>query len=348
MSGDNGASEHTGATLRAVAEDAGVSLSTASKVLNGRPDVSPKTQERVLRSATSLGYHARVRGRRRASSVLILFDDLISPYSLSVLSGATEAAMRLRQSLIVERMLTDGEPAGLTKQWFDSVAARGIGALVTITTPLTERELQWCADAGIALVVVDPIGSTTPTTVTISATNWAGGREATKHLIGLGHSRIGFLNGPPTSQPARERLHGYTSALTDAGIAFDPSLVLGDAYAVEPSLHAAHRLFSLPEPPTAVFASSDASALGTLRAAFERGLHVPRDLSVVGFDDTLMARWAPIPLTTVHQPLVEMGKVAVERVVTLADDPDAFSHPFQLETHLIVRETTGPVRTDEH
>ncbi|WP_446665727.1 LacI family DNA-binding transcriptional regulator [Flexivirga sp. B27] len=333
-----------GATLRAVAEDAGVSQSTASKVLNGRADVSSKTKERVLRSAADLGYNARRRARHRANSVLILFDDLISPYSLSVLSGATEAAMRLGQSLVVERMLTeDGELQGLTKPWFDTVSARGIGALVTVTTPMTEREQQWCAEAGIALVVVDPIGETTSSTVSISATNWAGGREATQHLLDLGHRRIGFLNGPPASQPARERLHGYTSALTDAGIAFDPDLVLGDVYAVEPSLAAAHELLALPDPPTAVFASSDASALGALRAAMERGMSVPRDLSVVGFDDTLMARWAPIPLTTVYQPLVEMGKVAVERVLTLADDPDAFSHPFQLETHLIVRKTTGPL-----
>lgn len=328
-------------TLRAVAADAGVSLSTASKVLNGRPDVSKATQQRVLRSAANLGYNTRRRARQGAKSVLILFDDLISPYSLSVLSGATEAAARLGQSLIVERMLGD-EPRGLTAGWFDSVAARGIGALVTVTTPLTDRELQWCSDAGIALVVVDPIGTTTKSIVSISATNWAGGREATQHLLDLGHRRIGFLNGPPHSQPARDRLHGYTSALTDAGIDFDPALVLGDVYAVEPSLAAAHELLALPEPPTAIFASSDASALGTLRAAVERGLTVPRDLSVVGFDDTLMARWAPIPLTTVYQPLVEMGKVAVERVLTLADDPDAFSHPFQLETHLIVRKTTGP------
>ncbi|GAB3496897.1 LacI family DNA-binding transcriptional regulator [Flexivirga lutea] len=330
-------------TLRAVAEDAGVSMSTASKVLNGRPDVSPKTAEKVLRSAANLGYHARHRARQRANSVLILFDDLISPYSLSVLSGATEAAMRLGQSLVIERMLTDEQPRGLTKRWFDSVAARGIGALVTVTTPMTDLELQWCADAGIALVVVDPIGTTTRSVVTVAATNWAGGREATQHLLDLGHRRIGFLNGPPTSQPARERLHGYTSALTDAGIDFDPALVLGDVYAVEPSLHAAHAMLALPDPPTAIFASSDASALGTLRAAMERGMTVPGDLSVVGFDDTLMARWAPIPLTTVYQPLVEMGKVAVERVLTLADDPDAFSHPFQLETHLIVRKTTGPL-----
>lgn len=333
------------ATLRAVAEDAGVSQSTASKVLNGRADVSPSTKERVLRSAAHLGYNARRRARRSANSVLILFDDLISPYSLSVLSGATEAAMRLGQSLVVERMLTaDGQLQGLTKPWFDAVSARGIGALVTVTTPMTERELQWCADAGIALVVVDPIGETTSSTVSISATNWAGGREATQHLLDLGHRRIGFLNGPPASQPGRERLHGYTSALTDAGIAFDPDLVRGDVYAVEPSVRAAHELLALPDPPTAVFASSDASALGALRAAMERGLSVPADLSVVGFDDTLMARWAPIPLTTVYQPLVEMGKVAVERVLTLADDPEAFSHPFQLETHLIVRKTTAPLR----
>ena len=330
------------ATLRAVAEEAGVSMSTASKVLNGRPDVSPRTQERVLRSAASLGYHSRRRARRRTNSVLILFDDLISPYSLSVLSGATEAAMRLRQSLVVERIVSEEQPRGLTKQWFDSVAARGINALVTVTTPLTDRELGWCADAGIALVIVDPIGTTTRSTVSISATNWAGGRAATQHLLDLGHRRIGFLNGPADSEPARERLHGYTSALTDAGIDFDAELVVGDVYAVEPSVHSAHTLLALPDPPTAVFASSDASALGTLRAAMERGLVVPQDLSVVGFDDTLMARWAPIPLTTVHQPLVEMGKVAVERALTLADDADAFSHPFQLETHLIVRETTAP------
>lgn len=331
-------------TLRAVAEHAGVSLSTASKVLNGRPDVSSQTQERVLRSASELGYHARARARRKTDAVLILFDELVNPYSPAVLGGATEAATRLHQTLIVERVLAGSTPRQLSKQWFDSIAARGVHALIVVTTPLTDRELQWCTDAGIALVAVDPIGRTTTSILSISATNWAGGREATEHLLGLGHRRIGFVSGPPDSLPARDRLHGYTSALSDAGIAFDPDLVAGDAYSVETSFRAAHQLLDLEVPPTAIFASSDISALGTLRAAAERKLAVPQDLSVVGFDDTLIARWAPRPLTTVRQPLAEMGKCAVDRVLALAADPAAFAHPVQLETELIVRETTGPVR----
>nr|WP_281358926.1 LacI family DNA-binding transcriptional regulator [Flexivirga aerilata] len=330
--------------MRAVADDAGVSMSTASKVLNGRPDVSPETQERVLRSAATLGYQSRHRARRRLPSVLMLFDDLVSPYSLAVMSGATEAAARSRQSLTVERVIEDIEPRALSKAWFDAAAARGVGGIIAVTTPLTDREVEWCAQAGLALVVVDPIGTVSKSVVSISATNWAGGRAATEHLISLGHRRIGFVDGPPTSLPARERLHGYTSALIDHGIEPSPELRAGDLYAVEQARHAGHQLLALPDRPTAIFASSDASALGTLRAATERGLAVPDDLSIVGFDDTIMARWAPVPMTTVRQPLAAMGKVAVERVVALAEDPGAFAHPFQLETELIVRETTAPPR----
>lgn len=328
--------------LRAVAEHAGVSLSTASKVLNGRPDVSRETQQRVMGAAQSLGYRAKPRPRSQQATLLMLFGELESPYNLAVLSGATAAAARAGIPLAVERMVPDADPAVLSRSWFDAAAARGVGGVVAVTTPLRDQHVAACSAAGIALLRVDPIGALSTPVVSISATNWAGGRAATEHLIELGHRRIGFVAGPAASQPATERLEGYRSALREHDLPFDAGLVAGDEFVVEPSRVAAHRLLDLSDPPTAIFAASDAGALGVLRAAAERDLRVPQDLSVVGFDDTMMARWLPEPLTTVRQPLTQMGQVAVERAAALMADPDAFAHPFQLETELVLRTTTAP------
>lgn len=331
-------------TLQAVADAAGVSLSTASKVLNGRPDVSAATHQRVSKAAEAMGYRTRPRAKERRKALVILFDTLMSPYSLQILDGAVRASMRAGFELVTLSLSDDEDDQRpvLSRDWIDGLAASGFAGLITVTSPVTDEHADWCAAAGLALVVVDPAVALHRSVVTISSTNWAGGKLATEHLLGLGHTRIGFIAGSAGSVPATERLQGYRSALEQHGIPYDPDLVRGNGFDAESGREAARVLLQRSPRPTALFVSSDAGAIGALRATGEVGLQVPTDLSVVGFDDTLMAPWAATPLTTVRQPLPSMGQVAVERTIALARDPGLFSHPFQLETELVVRESTAP------
>lgn len=329
-------------TLQEVADAAGVSLSTASKVLNGRPDVSEGAQQRVSTAAQNLGYRARPRAHAPRTTLAILFDTLMSPYALQILDGAVHAAMRAGYELVTLCMSDDedDECPVLSHDWVDRLGSRGYAGLIAVTSPVTDEHAQWCADAGLALVVIDPATAVSDSVVTISATNWEGGKTATRHLLDLGHRRIGLIAGTRTSVVATERLQGYRTALEECGIDFDPDLVRGNGFDPESGHAGADDLLGLDARPTAVFATSDAAAIGVLRSASEHGLVVPRDLSVVGFDDTLMAQWASTALTTVRQPLPSMGQVAVERTIALAKDAKLFSHPFQLKTQLIVREST--------
>jgi len=165
---------------------------------------------------------------------------------------------------------------------------------------------------------------------------------ATDHLIGRGHRRIGAIGGPPDYLCSRARLDGYRSALERAGLDYDPALVRpGDFYYEGGFVHGGE-LLDLADPPTAIFAGSDQQALGVYEAARQRGLRIPQDLSVVGFDDLPVVRWLSPPLTTVRQPLAEMGRAAADMLGTLIEGLPLPSKRVELTTELIVRESTAP------
>jgi LacI family transcriptional regulator len=338
-------------TLRAVAERSGVSMATASKVMNGRADVRDATRDSVHRAARELGYEHAPKKRPGGESVVISFDALNNPYSIEILHGATLAARRAGVDLVITSMEPENgrDPGGMTKQWFRAMAERGHDAVISVTAPITAEQLAWSRACALPLLVIDPIvgeGDLSPEgLVRISSTNWAGGRAATRHLLDLGHERIGIALGAERSAPVRERLDGYRSALETAGIDFDPGLVVGARYTFEEGRRAGRELLEdldAGRRPTAIFATSDTIALGLLRTAHELGIRVPEELSIIGFDDTLLASWTNPQLTVIKQPLFAMGQVAVERAIALANDPDRFAMPFQLETQLVVRESTGP------
>jgi LacI family transcriptional regulator len=176
----------------------------------------------------------------------------------------------------------------------------------------------------------------------VGSTNFAGGLSATQHLLGLGHRRIGYVGGPPGSGCNQARLHGYRAALESAGIAPDPELVHNEHFHFEVGLRAGAHLLNLPHRPTAVVGGSDTIALGITEAARVRGLRIPQDLSVTGFDDTELARMASPPLTVIRQPLREMGRVAVKTVLQMAAGETLDSHHVELATELVVRSTTAP------
>jgi LacI family transcriptional regulator len=195
---------------------------------------------------------------------------------------------------------------------------------------------------GVPVVLVDQVGSSDQSLPTVAATDWAGGRDATEHLLRLGHRRIWFITGPVEQICHRDRLSVYRAALRRAGVDYDAGLVRhGDSLVSGGRIRGAE-LLGLPEPPTAVISGSDEQAYGVYQAARERGVRIPADLSVVGFDDVELCQWVSPPLTTVRQPLAEMAREATRMVIELSRDGSRVTPRVELATAVIERESTAP------
>lgn len=330
-----------------VAKGAGVSISTASKALNGRSDVSAATRRRVLAAASEVGYQAGTFGDTEYPLIALVADELLTTYTLEVIRGAATAAINAGVGLLTlytPSHPADGGPAPLTNEWFDILRTRHFVGLIVVTAELSERHMDKAAQTGIELVVIDPANPLPLTATSIGSTNWNGGVEATQHLVDLGHRRIGYIGGPEKSVPARERFQGYLSALAMNGIKADSALLRTSDFSRESGLKAGAELLRLPagSRPTAIFGVADNAALGAYEAARRMGLNIPDDLSVVGFDDSLIARNATPGLTTVHQSLEAMGSTAVRTLVDRAAGRPTTSGPIRLATRLVVRESTAP------
>ncbi len=329
-------------TIAAIARLAGVSVPTVSRVINGRSDVSPQTRERVEELLTRHGYRRRPASMRTSSGLIdLVFNDLDSPWAVEIIRGVEDVAHAAGIGTVVSAIHRRTVPA---KQWLDNMRSRATeGVIFVISTlePPLQAELR---RLNIPVVIVDPSGVPPQEAPTIGATNWAGSLRATEHLIGLGHRRIGFIAGPPQLMCSRARLDGYRTALETAGVSFDDDLVFQGDFYHESGFTGGSRLLQLPEPPTAIFASSDQMALGVYEAVRRAGLRVPDDVSVVGFDDLPEVRWSSPPLTTVRQPLAEMGMVAARTVLRLAQREKIESPRIELATELVVRDSTAPPR----
>lgn len=332
-------------TLGAVARAAGVSKATASKVLNNRPDVAEATRARVREAIDTLGYRPTTGSRETAAapSVTVVFDAFVNLYSAQVLSGIVAAGRELGVDIVVTDLGANG--TRLSRKRLREIAASGRLGLIVVTAELTREQVAACAEAGLGLVVIDPVSldpGTAEQLVSVSATNWSGGVEATEHLLALGHRRIGFAGGPAASRPAQQRLHGHLAAMEDASIDVDRELILMRGFSYEDGRDTANALLALADPPTAIVAGCDASALGVMEAARSRGLRLPEELSIVGFDDTYAAAWTSPQLTTVRQPMREMGRVALRTLMSLRAGQRPDTHHFELATTLVVRASTCP------
>ena len=333
-------------TIDDVAARAGVSRAAVSKALNERDDVAADTRARILAAARELGYRPTTerRGAPRRPTLAAVLDVLESPYMTHVLGGILTAATAAGVDLVV-RLAPDRDARvtrAAARAWVDEQRAAGVVGVVGLTLARPDALLLAAQGAGLPFVMVDPVDTQEARVVSIGATNWAGGRTATEHLLTLGHRRIAWIGGPDGSTAARERLHGYRAALDSAGVEHDPALVRSDEFAVESGIRHARDLLHLAAPPTAVVAGDDEIAVGVLAAAQELGVAVPDRLSVVGFDDTPQASWTSPRLTSVHQPLDGMGRMAVETVLGMAAGHEPASWYVELATTLVVRESTAP------
>ncbi|MFI6820300.1 LacI family DNA-binding transcriptional regulator [Micromonospora sp. NPDC050187] len=323
-----------------IARLAGVSVPTVSRVINGRSDVAPQTRERVEELLTRHGYRRRPPSRRpRSGLVDLVFNDLDSPWAVEIIRGVEDVAHSSGVGTVVSAIHRRTSSA---KQWLDNMRTRSTEGVIFVTSmvaPPLQAELR---RLNIPVVIVDPAGVAPQEAPTVGATNWAGSLRANQYLLGLGHRRIGFIAGPPQLMCSRARLDGYRAALEAAGIAFDDALVRPGNFYHEAGYAAGTQLLALPDPPTAIFASSDQMALGVYEAVRKRGLRVPDDVSVVGFDDLPEVRWCSPPLTTIRQPLAEMGMLAARTVLRLARGEKIESPRVELATELVVRDSAAP------
>lgn len=327
------------ATLAEIAREAGVSAPTVSKVLNGRADVAPATRHRVEGLLRAHGYRRRRAEATRSPLIDLVFHELDSAWALEVIRGVENVARVAGLSVVLSESAGRLTPG---RTWADQVAARRPHGVILVLSELDESQRALLTSRSIPFVVMDPAGDPGTDVPSIGATNWQGGLAATRHLVELGHTRIGAITGPSRMLCSRARVDGYRAALETAGLPVDPSLIAAGDFHHDAGHRLGLQLLGRPDRPTAVFAGNDLQALGLYEAARELGLRVPEDVSVVGFDDLPVARWVGPPLTTVRQPLTEMAEAAARLVLDLGrGDATAAATRVELATSLVVRSSTA-------
>lgn len=329
-----------GPTVRAIAAHAGVSIATVSRVLNDQEHVSPATRELVQQAIGELGGRGPRRRPARAGAVFLRCPYVLTDYFGLIVSSIAET-LDLHGRQVV---LNAGEAAQHNRVLPTLPTRPGIGGAIVVLPPEPGDELIALQSAGFPFVIVDPREDVPRDIAAVSASHFAGSRSLTAHLTGLGHRRIGLLAGPHNWLAGNARRAGHVSALADAGVLLDPELVLAGEPTVRFGFEAAHQLLSEPDRPTALVAFNDKVASGAMAAADRLGLRVPEDLSIAGFDDIDLAQATRPALTTVRQPLAEMGRIAVGLLVRLLDHHRLDALHVELATELIIRESTGPAR----
>jgi len=329
-------------TIRDVAEAAGVSISTVSRVLNNKVDVAPETSRNVQTVIEKLGYTSSLAARslrsRKTNVIGLVLFDIVDPFSVQVLRGIDRAIRELDYDLIVytsgvfrAKQISDRERRNVSL--LDSSITDGI--IIVAPSADTFQTVS-------PIVVIDP-NHENPDYPAVIAQNCEAALTAMKYLTSLGHQRIGFIGGRPELQSAIQRMQGYRDGLCQAGLPFDPDLVQVGDYYKETGYLCAQRLIKLPDPPTAIFAANDQSAFGVYQAAQEAGLRIPGDLSVVGFDNIPESAFVTPALTTVDQSIEQMGFLATGLLVRLLSDEELENRIYTIPTHLVVRESCAPI-----
>jgi LacI family transcriptional regulator len=333
-------------TLASVARQAGVSAPTVSKVVNGREDVAPETRARILAALEQSGYQSPQLRRSTAevgTVVEVVIDVLDSAYMIEVLNGILQFAAAADVEILVS--VTGPGPSSLPspERRAQRMLDEGRAGMIVVTSAFSEAQLQAFRRRKIPVVVIDPLNPPSADVVSVGATNWAGGKAATEHLLDLGHRRIAYIGGIENAECNQARLHGYMAALMARGVAVEPRFIVsGGRFRRESGIAGFQELLKLDPLPTAIFAGSDTIALGVLSEAGRHGVRIPEDISLIGFDGTKQGAESVPSLSSVAQPLEDMGRAALRSVLRQADGEFPDSHRVELATHLIVRDSTAP------
>lgn len=322
------------ATIHDVAKAAGVSVSTVSRVLNGKIDVAEDTRQRIEAVIKQLGYASSLAARSMRSKkkflVGLIMPDIAYPFAWEVMKGVNHAIVESDFDLLVYTR-GDVHKYGTAEheQQIVSLLNSSITEGLVIVAPVSDS-----FTSNGPIVSVDHL-SPKPDYPSVHSTNYEGALEAMRYLISLGHRRIGFISGRVELLSSERRFQAYKDALNEAGVDFDPDLVAAGDYTTAVGYTCAQQLLNLPQPPSAIFAANDQSALGVYQAAQEKNLRIPDDLSLVGFDNIPDAAY--MNLTTVDQFIAEMGYQATKTLFRLIDGETLTTRIQQLPTRLVLR-----------
>lgn len=338
---------NTAPTIADVAREAQCSPMTVSRVINGETNVREGTREQVLSAIEKLNYVPNRAARSLAGGaqlrIALLFDNPSASYLSEFLMGALEEASRRDVYLVVQSCETIPESGGLIGKLIEG----GIQGFI-LPPPLCDNQdvLDQIRESGGIAVAVGP-GKATGSHGAVLIDEFQAAYDMTRHIIGLGHERIGFIIGNPDQVASGRRLKGYRSAMEDAGLAIDEDLIAQGQFTYRSGMVAAEKLFGVPNPPTAIFASNDDMAAATVAMAHRRHLDVPNDVTVCGFDDTELASSIWPELTTIRQPIREMTAQAVAMIARVYKQktrtPRAKGEQITLDYSLIRRNSdAGP------
>lgn len=327
-------------TIQDVAKTAGVSVSTVSRVLNGKADVASETQERILSVIDDLGYTTNLAARsmrsRKKNLVGLIMPDIEYPFAIEVMKGVNRAIAESEFDLLV---YTTGDVRKSGRAFHEkkyvSLLTNSISDGILLVAPVAG---EFNIDAPI--VSIDPLASN-PNYPAVHATNYQGALDAVEYLLGLGHRRIGYISGRAELESSNRRLQGYRDALEKVGIPIDEQLIAPGDYTTATGVSGARELLSLVNPPSAIFASNDQMAMGVYQVAGEMGLRIPEDLSVVGFDNITESRY--MGLTTVDQFISEMGYVATQILIKIINGFPIEDQTYRMQTRLVVRNSCREV-----
>jgi LacI family transcriptional regulator len=326
-------------TIGDVAAEAGVSVATVSKVINGRWGVAEQTSARVQAVIEELGYQSSLVAqslRRRKTNVLGVLVVDIEPFSAELLKGAARAVHGSGYELVVfSGCGRADDQVGWERRYLSRVSGTLCDGAILVTPSSVD------ATYGAPVVAVDHNAGSS-SLPTVDSDNLAGAVAATEYLLGLGHRRIGLLAGRPDLESARLRERGYRTALGAAGIEVDPKLVRVGGYQPDSAEEAARLMLQGDDRPSAIFGANDVSALAAIGTARALGLDVPRDLSVIGFDNVPESALSEPPLTTIEQPIQQMGFEAVELLIGLIETRSDLATQRMLPTQLVVRGSCAP------
>jgi len=317
---------------------------TVSRVINNYSGVAPETRQRVLEVIEAIGY--RVNSAARAlngnSKILgLIIPEITASYTAEILRGISRAAERFDYSLMLySQGISPAEWAHRTP-FYASLLTNGLAAGVVIVCSRDYEVLaRTMQENYLPYILVDHQGDAV-NEPSVTAMNRKGVLGAMRYLVALGHHRIGFITGDMTLACSRERLQGYQDGFAEFGIPFDPSLIRAGDFTQASGFHHGERLLLEENRPTAIIASSDSMAFGVMDAAKKHGFSIGQNLSLVGFDDVPMAAEVYPPLTTVHQPMCEMGEAALEMLINTLEGRRLSTARLELATELVIRESTG-------
>jgi len=328
-------------TIADIADRAGVSKTTVSRVLNDKPDVSPETREKILKIVEEMRFVpnlvAKGLSSGRVNLLSMLLPSLAWPWVLEVIRGVAERVEQSAYELVLFATNSEERNEELFRKTFASGFTDG---LIAIVPPGALSYLSEIYANGFPVVLIDDRGHH-PEFPSVVVANYSGAYQATSHLLEQDHASIAFISGPLEYGCNQERKRGYLAALSDAGVSPREELIREGDFTKASGYAEAHALLELAEPPTAIFAANDLMAFGVIEAAENSGLSVPKDIAVVGFDDIPQASIIRPTLTTVRQPMYEMGQTAVEMVLSQIEGEQLPEINVTLETELIVRQSSN-------